>query len=380
MANIQNDEVDIPQYAFYNEDKILTNTEYTQKHSITLQDIANPKDGVISLLISKYIIQSNTIKNCDLNVCIIIYQQNILLYSRLSAILLIFILALICGFILLIYALINKILIYPLNQIADASEQLGNEPHKTYVIDKSNISELETINEALNQLIDQKIDLQKENMSKETEKEHAMLQYYQLQTRSHFFLNCLKSLYNMLENKDYEKMRVMILSFSNHLRYIFHDNMSLVTLKSELAEVNDYYHIILLDRVKPFLITQDIDQELLSCQVPPLIIQTFLENSYKYSGKSDNILNFSIQIDKIMIDEKPYIRIRLSDNGVGYSKEILDRLNSEDSHMFEEYHVGISNLKRRISLIYQDTYDAAFFNKPSGGASALFHLPIWTDI
>ncbi|MEX1377240.1 MAG: histidine kinase [Eubacteriales bacterium] len=365
-----------PQFAFYDENRVLTNTEYIEENSISMEEITQPKHGVVSLLISKFVIQSREIADCGINVCIIISQQNILIYSRLSAILLAFILVVICGFILLIYTLISKILIYPLNQIANASELLSSQPQGTYVVDNSNISELQTINEALNDLIDQKVHLQIENINKDKEKEHAMLQYFQLQTRSHFFLNCLKSLYNMLENTEYEKMRLMILSFSNHLRYIFHDNMTLVSLKSELDEVNDYYHIVLLDRVKPFLVTQNIDPELLSCQIPPLIIQTFLENSYKYGGKSNNILRFDINIDKVIIEDKPFIRIRLSDNGIGYSKEMLEILNAEDDYAFEEYHVGISNLKHRIRLIYKKDYEATFFNKPTGGASALFHLPM----
>lgn len=182
----------------------------------------------------------------------------------------------------------------------------------------------------------------------------------------------------MLENGEREKMRMMILAFSNHLRYIFHDNLSLVTLRSELDEVTDYHNIIQLDRLRPSLLSQQIDPSLLDCMVPPLVIQTFLENSYKHNGRSEDLLRFSIQADQIELEQKLYLRIRLCDNGVGYSNEMLKKLNAENSDYLETDHVGIGNLKRRIALIYQNDYQTAFFNQPNGGACSLIFLPFRT--
>ena len=172
-----------------------------------------------------------------------------------------------------------------------------------------------------------------------------------------------------------EKIKMMILAFSNHLRYVFHDNLLLVTLKSELDEVQDYYRIIEMDRGNPFLLNLEVDQNLMDCKVPPLVVQTFLENSYKYNSGDKKILRFLVQIDQIEMEKKPYIRLRLSDNGVGYSKEVLKKL-SETDEQFEQYHVGISNLRRRMTLIYQSDYQIAFFNTPGGGARSLVYLPL----
>ena len=221
-----------------------------------------------------------------------------------------------------------------------------------------------------------KIQLEKDNMYKAYETEHAMLQYYQLQTRSHFFLNCLKSLYNMLEGKSYEKMKLMIFSFSNHLRFVFHDNASLVPLSAELAEIQDYYNIIALDRTVPVFIDQNIDSEVKECLVPPLLIQTFLENSYKYNGNEGKLLKFSIDVDRIEIEKQSFVRIQIKDNGAGYPEQVLEKLNNLTENGFETHHIGIANLIRRIQLIFHEEYKAAFFNSSSGGACALICLPL----
>jgi len=64
-----------------------------------------------------------------------------------------------------------------------------------------------------------------------------------------------------------------------------------------------------------------------------------------------------------------------ADNGVGYSKEVLKKLSDADEQ-FEQHHVGISNLRRRMKLIYHDDYQVAFFNVLGGGACSLIYLPI----
>jgi sensor histidine kinase YesM len=149
----------------------------------------------------------------------------------------------------------------------------------------------------------------------------------------------------------------------------------LVTLKSELAEAQDYYQIIQMDRANPSLLNLEVDESLMDYKVPPLVVQTFLENSYKYNPGINKFLRFHVKVDQIEMEKKPYIRLRLSDNGVGYGNEILKKL-SEVDEQFEQHHVGISNLRRRMTLIYQKDYQMAFFNLPDGGACSLIYLPM----
>lgn len=278
------------------------------------------------------------------------------------------------------YYSFRKVLLYPLAQINAAAKRLKEDGGASFQQgSRSDVMEFRDLNDALQDLISQKISLHNEKEKEAYEKDHAQLQYYQLQTNSHFFVNCLKSLYSMLEDGEYEKMQRMILAFSNHLRYVFHDNFQLVPLRSELAEVNDYYHIVLLDRIAPFILNTHVDESLLSCQVPSLLIQTFLENTAKYNKQSSGLLIFDVDIRQAELDGTPVLQILLSDNGVGYSQEILERLNSEDNDLYAMHHVGISNLKHRIALIYKSHYQFAFYNKPSGGACGLIYLPLRRD-
>ncbi len=367
---------DTSEYVFFTKDKILTNLDYIDKAGITLERIKNVDENIFTNLYAGNIIRSNYYPAFEIGLSGIMSLEDVWSYLRISVTLFFIAVVIICALFFIIYTFIKRIMIYPLNQITSASLQLsGYNAADTIQQDKEELLEFSTIRIALNQLVEKKVNLERENISKTREKEHALLQYYQLQTRSHFLLNCLKSLYNMSERGEVEMIKMMIIAFSNHLRYIFHDNLMLVTLKSEIDELQDYYQIIRMDRANPLLLNLEVDESLLDCMVPPLVVQTFMENSYKYNSDNNKILRFLVQADKIEIDEKPYIRLRMSDNGIGYSKDMLKKLSGPDEQ-FEQYHIGISNLKRRMALIYHEDYQIAFFNAPQGGACSVIYLPI----
>ena len=360
-------------FGFFNDKKILTNQNSAKDANISMKDLKNP----VNTFFSDYFVMTTPINGTDINMFCLFYSNYMGDFARVSVIIFILIAIVTCIIIIYTSYSFNRILRYPLEQINAAAKHLEQNGTSSFLPDKySNIIEYQNINHALQNLIDQKISLTNEKQAEAFEKDHARLQYYQLQTSSHFFVNCLKSLYSMLESKEYEKMRRMIIAFSNHLRYIFHDNLKLVTLQAELVEVNDYYNIILLDRVSPFILNTQVDDSLLHYQVPSLIVQTFLENTAKYNKQSGNLLIFDIKIESTTLNGQPVMQIMLSDNGAGYDPDTLQRLNSSENDLFAKKHVGISNLKHRIALIYKSNYQFAFYNKPSGGACSLIYLPL----
>ena len=180
----------------------------------------------------------------------------------------------------------------------------------------------------------------------------------------------------MLESQQYNRMQRMILAFSNHIRYIFHDNMVLVTLREEIREINDYYSIIAMDRERPVIIIQNIVENIYDCMVPPLVIQTFIENSMKYSGTSCKNLQIVVTGEKTILENKERIKLKITDNGEGFTYHVLEKLNSSEDYSYEQYHVGINNLKRRLQLLYHQDYSIHFYNDLEGGACVIMYLPV----
>lgn len=360
-------------FVFFSMESVLTNREFVQSSGITLEDMLSSAQIRYNLF-RPYILQTRFNKEAGIGICGIISMTGIRGNLPVLVVVLIAALLVVLLLFLVMSSTVNRMLIFPMNQITAASRRIaeGTEPEDNPV---EYIQELEDIRTALSNLVEQKVSLERDNISQAYEKEHALLQYYQLQTRSHFVLNCLKSIYNLSAKGEMEKTLQIITLFSNHMRYVFHDSLSLVTVRAELDEVNDYFRIIQSERSDAIVLNQNVDQELLDFKIPPLTIQTFLENFNKFNAPSSKILRFSIRIDKVEMDDRFYVRLRLSDNGVGYSEEALTKIQVPDK-VFERYHIGTQNLCRRLDLLYKDKYQIAFFNNPGGGASSVIYLPL----
>lgn len=359
----------------YSSDKIITSQAALESCNISLSDLQNSDSNshlslrggnlVISYYIEEY--QTGIGVVTPLSEFVPLVSERFLM----SAVFLTLTVFMFVAF----YKISNRMLLMPIVEISDFSKEI-EKTHDYSISRPSRIKEVQKTQEALVSLAKTVSELEAVRRAEKEEKSHVLLQYYQLQTKSHFFINCLKSLYGMLENRQIDKMKLMIIAFSNHLRYLFRDNISTVPLSLELREIEDYYQILSLDSGKIFLLDVDVEDGLKEYPVPPLIIQSFLENSFKYNGGKNDMVIFSVKVSTIVEDGANYMCIRMQDNGQGYPQDVLDAINQRVKYSFEENHVGINNLKYRLSILYGDTYSFAFYNLPSGGACSVISIPL----
>lgn len=359
-------------------DQILIGDAFMEENLSGIDSLLTPRSSFWDILRSGYFHSTIFLDEYQIGISVVTPVSALIRHMLPQIAYMLLIILLVTVIIGIAYRSLRQLLIYPLQEITAMLHQ----PDDSVVfaghaiLPSRHYQEYSDIKNALLLLRDNIITLENERNKKEQAREHALLQYFQLQTRSHFFLNCLKSLYSMLENDEHVRMKSMILSFSNHLRYIFHDTLSLVSLEDELRETNDYHQIILMDSSKILILTEEIPPELLSYQVPPLTIQTFLENSCKYGNSKDKPLLFTVQAQAITYHDRPYLQIRCSDNGCGYDPSVLKSINGEIDDDFDQYHVGINNLKRRMAILYKNDFHMAFYNQPCGGACAVIFVPI----
>jgi two-component system sensor histidine kinase YesM len=115
--------------------------------------------------------------------------------------------------------------------------------------------------------------------------------------------------------------------------------------------------------------------------VPPLIIQSFVENSIKHAVTLDEPIHISIRVDFLDQIEGSYMIITIVDNGSGFSANILDTLQTGGSVVNDKgEHTGIWNAQRRLKLLYGDNSSIRFKNSTeTGGAVVMLVLPTDPD-
>lgn len=272
------------------------------------------------------------------------------------------------GFCLVLMKELRKLMFTPVEQLhRKITEMRSGSKKESY--QASRIREFSELNDQIDSLIDEVDLLQNERYQEKMRADHAQLQYYELQVNPHFFLNCLNTVDSLMDSGNEMVAKDLIKALSEHFRYVFRSRRSLASVSEELKEVQDYCRIYSLKGGFPIILQVDSTEEADDIRIPVLTIQTFVENSIKYSGKIDELLRIVVRCEVKDSPEGKKLRIHIEDNGKGYPEEMIRKLNEKVTE--EEYrdgHVGIDNIRSRAYLIFEDKASFTFSNHPMGGA------------
>lgn len=206
----------------------------------------------------------------------------------------------------------------------------------------------------------------------ELEKKQLAINFRNLQIRPHFFVNCLMMLSAMAESGEAEKVNQLTVCLANYFRYIMHDCMDMVTVEQEVSHMRDVIHINEEWNTHQLEFFCDIEAGMGKCEIPALLISTFLENSIKHAVGRDGTL----RIDLCVRSEKNQLCIRIFDNGAGFQEEFLERFRKGDFPKEEQgRHIGISNALQRLNLIYDGRASIALSCGENGGACVEIRIP-----
>ena len=218
--------------------------------------------------------------------------------------------------------------------------------------------------------------LQKEIYEGEMKKQMMQMEYLQLQIEPHFYLNCLNFIYNMIDLRQYPQAASMASMTANYMRYLFNNNRELVGICEELEHIRHYMEIqkLRFEEALDYYIEQEAETE--DVKIPPLLIQTFVENCIKYAMDLGTKLSVTVTVFSENVGELPYINICIMDNGPGFNDTLLKRLSDSRSYMeHENGHIGIANALKRLYYAYKEQAYIHFFNGPIRGAVVDIHIP-----
>jgi two-component system sensor histidine kinase YesM len=273
------------------------------------------------------------------------------------------------------YVMISKSYFRPMENLIKTMQKIRDGFIDEKVETSYKIHEFQQVNIAFNQMMMEIKNLKIESWERRLQKNRAELQYLQLQIKPHFFLNCLKNLYGMAELKRYEKIQDMIIQISSYLRYFFKDNMSLVTIEDEINHVKNYISLQKDNLEQDVECEIEIEEQLKTCIIPVLLIQPFVENSFKYGRKTNQTLHITIRIFELKMEEENLLDIIITDNGNGFSQDVLEQLNAQTPYQYSENNVGIANIRQRLYLLYGEKAILQCNNLMEGAQSEMI-LPV----
>ncbi|MDQ1913691.1 ATP-binding protein [Paenibacillus sp. GD4] len=192
--------------------------------------------------------------------------------------------------------------------------------------------------------------------------------WLQAQIQPHFLYNTINTI-SALGTIDISRMQALLEHFSNYLRtsFDFHNTDSVVSVKRELELVQSYLYIE-KERFGERLEVQWMLEDELYFQVPPLSIQTLVENAVRHgllTRSSGGIV--SIQIARHDND----INISVRDNGVGMDTDQMRK--ALDSPTSDQGGIGLRNTNRRLKQLYGRGLEIE--SKLNQGTTVTFRIP-----
>ena len=177
------------------------------------------------------------------------------------------------------------------------------------------------------------------------EKLEAELNFLKAQIHPHFLFNTLNSIYGLALKRS-EHTANVVLKLSGLLNYMLYDcSAPQVSLKKEIQYVEDYIALEQVRYGERLDVSFSVSGDLYDKVIAPLLILTFVENSFKHG--------VSIQTEQAWIRIDVNVRANQLNLVVENSKPKRQKAFRNGGNSG----IGLSNVKRRLDLIYPHNYN-----------------------
>lgn len=220
----------------------------------------------------------------------------------------------------------------------------------------------------------------RDSSSFELSKRQAQYQALQNQINPHFLYNTLESIRSEALISGLDSVAKMCEALATFFRYTISHQENLVTMDEEMQNIKTYFYIQQYRFGKRLSLKieyeeQDIDS-LLKCKIPKLTLQPIVENAIIH-GIEQKLGEGTVMV-RLVLTERCLL-IKISDDGVGMSPEILKQINRRlagaPTPKSEKGGIAIANVNTRIKLLFGDTYGITLYSTRGMGTDVEITLP-----
>lgn len=215
----------------------------------------------------------------------------------------------------------------------------------------SNVARLSIEKEILEKKI---IDLEAKNMS--------------LVINPHFLFNTLNCIARIAYFEESHTTEELIYCLSDLLRYNLKQEDQLHTIASEIDNIEKYLYIQKVRFKNRLEYTIDVPEKLRSYRIPNMVLQPIVENAliHGITPKRDGG-KINIYAEKL----KDTIVISIADNGNGFPKEVLDKIQ----HLENKSGLGFRSTDGRLKQYYGECYGLEIVKSDYSGSTVTITIP-----
>jgi two-component system LytT family sensor kinase len=190
----------------------------------------------------------------------------------------------------------------------------------------------------------------------------AQLNALRRQIEPHFLFNTLNAIAGLVREGRSDSAVSMIAELSDFLRRVVEDSdRQQVPLEEELEFARRYLHIQKVRFADRLQFSLDVPTELLTAQVPSLILQPMVENAVKH-GIAQRAQGGAIRISAFRANGK--LTLQVSNDGPRLPAEWESKAG-----------IGVLNVQTRLRSLYGDAFELNIRNREPDGVEASVSVP-----
>ena len=195
----------------------------------------------------------------------------------------------------------------------------------------------------------------------------------QSQINPHFLYNTLDIIVWMIENEKQADAVKVVTALARFFRISLSRGKSIITVRDELEHVRNYLMIQHMRFKNRFTYEIRADEDVMDLASLKLILQPLVENSI-YHG-----MEFMDGDGEILIRvyrEGDDLYMKVSDNGLGMTKEQVDRMFTDKTHVASRSGsgIGVRNVNERIRLYFGAEYGLTIESELDEGTTVTIHM------
>ncbi len=254
----------------------------------------------------------------------------------------------------LIVRYVSHEVVRPMNRMTEDMRRIDGGAHELRIQGEYDTQEFTQLKDTFNRLMDVIVHLRIESYEKRIALRDMELKSIRLQLRPHFFLNAITTISSLSAQGRNDEIRTYVDALSKNIRYMFKSGLHTVPIGEEIRHIENYFEMQECKYPGCLFHFVDLPQDLQDWPVPQMLVQTFVENEYKYAVSVDDVLTLLIHISKETFHGEEMLLIRIEDDGKGYPADVLRYMSGEAPRpQSEGERVGLWSVQRMMAIMYE---------------------------
>lgn len=268
---------------------------------------------------------------------------------------------------------ITKRLYRPINKVVAKMNDVSKGDLGTRIYVEDMDSDGRKLADGFNIMMDE-IDVLMEQV-KEEQRQYDKMRFVALQSQiqPHFLYNTLECIHWQALAGGNGEISTMVKALAQYYRICLSEGKDIIPLKMELEHIRNYLIIQNMRYGNIISFLENVPDKYDYVMVPKLTLQPLVENSIYHGIRVKEGVKGKIEI--AISEKEDSICLTVSDNGVGMEAERIAYINSHISETEENIGYGITNINKRIELMYGEQYGLHFLSNEGGGICVEIWLP-----